>query len=46
MFVPDATPDPTSLTVRITAEAENPDPRSPRELRYTVSSTVVLRNAN
>jgi prepilin-type N-terminal cleavage/methylation domain-containing protein len=43
MFVPDATPNPTRVTVRITAQSPAPDPRSGQYIRYTVSSEVVLR---
>ena len=43
MFVPDTTPDPTRITVRITAQSPVPDPTSNRFIRYTVSSDVVLR---
>lgn len=43
MFVPDATPNPTSVIVRITAQSPAPDPRSGQYIRYTVSSEVVLR---
>ncbi|MGH9749424.1 MAG: hypothetical protein ACRD5D_00020 [Candidatus Polarisedimenticolia bacterium] len=45
MFVPDATPVPTRITVRITARSAVPDPRSGRYLVYTASSDVVLRKA-
>lgn len=43
MFVPDATPNPTRVIVRITAQSPAPDPRSGQYIRYTVSSEVVLR---
>lgn len=43
MFVPDATPDPTRITVQITARSPVPDPISGEFIRYTVSSDVVLR---
>jgi prepilin-type N-terminal cleavage/methylation domain-containing protein len=45
MFVPDTTPDPTRITVQITAESPAPDPTSGQLIRYTVSSDVVLRKA-
>jgi prepilin-type N-terminal cleavage/methylation domain-containing protein len=43
MFVPDTTPNPTRITVRITAQSPVPDPTSGEFIRYTVSSDVVLR---
>jgi hypothetical protein len=39
------TPNPTRITVTITAESPVPDPRSGQKIRYTVSSDVVLRKA-
>jgi len=45
MFVPDATPDPTVIRVRITAQSPVPDPTSREFIRYTVSSDVALRKA-
>jgi prepilin-type N-terminal cleavage/methylation domain-containing protein len=45
MFVPDATPNPTRITVQITAESPAPDPTSGQFIRYTVRSDVVLRKA-
>jgi prepilin-type N-terminal cleavage/methylation domain-containing protein len=45
MFVPNATPNPTRVIVRITAQSPAPDPRSGQYIRYTVSSEVVLRSA-
>jgi len=45
MFVPDATPDPTVIRVRITAQSPVPDPTSGQFIRYTVSSDVALRKA-
>lgn len=43
MFTPDATPDPTRITVQVTAEAPVPGVNSGEFIRYTVSSDVVLR---
>jgi len=43
MFVPDVTPNPTRITVRITAQSPAPDPTSKDFMRYTVTSDVVLR---
>lgn len=43
MFTPDATPNPTRVTVTVTAQSPVPDPTSGQFLRYTVSSEVVLR---
>jgi prepilin-type N-terminal cleavage/methylation domain-containing protein len=43
MFLPDATPDPSRITVQITAQSPVPDPTSGEFIRYTVSSDVVLR---
>ena len=45
MFVPDATPNPSRITVQITAQSPAPDPTSGRFIRYTVSSDVVLRKS-
>ncbi len=45
MFVPDATVNPTRITVRITARSPVTDPRSGNYIRYTVSSDIVLRKA-
>jgi len=45
MFVPDATPDPARIRVRITAQSPAPDPTSGEFIRYTVSSDVALRKA-
>jgi prepilin-type N-terminal cleavage/methylation domain-containing protein len=45
MFIPDITPNPTRITVRITAQSPSPDPTSGQFIRYTVSSDVVLRAA-
>ncbi len=43
MFIPDTTPTPSRITVRVTAEAPAPDPVTGQAIRYTVSSDVVLR---
>jgi len=43
MFVPDTTPNPTRITVQVTAQSPLPDPTSGQFIRYTVSSDVVLR---
>jgi prepilin-type N-terminal cleavage/methylation domain-containing protein len=43
MFVPDQTPNPTRITIRVTAQSPAPDPTSGDFIRYTVSSDVVLR---
>ena len=45
MFVPDTTPNPTRITVPITAQSPSPDPTSGQFIRYTVSSDVVLRKS-
>jgi type IV pilus assembly protein PilW len=45
MFVPDATPNPSRITVQITAQSPAPDPTSGQFIRYTVSSDVVLRKS-
>jgi prepilin-type N-terminal cleavage/methylation domain-containing protein len=45
MFVPDRTPNPTRIAVRVTARSPVPDPTSGRVLRYTVTSEVTLRKA-
>lgn len=45
MFVPDVTPNPSRITVQITAQSPVPDPTSGQFIRYTVSSDVVLRKA-
>ncbi len=43
MFQPDVTPNPTRITVQITAQSPVPDPTSGEFIRYTVRSDVVLR---
>jgi prepilin-type N-terminal cleavage/methylation domain-containing protein len=43
MFQPDVTPNPTRVTVQITAQSPVPDPTSGEFIRYTVRSDVVLR---
>jgi Tfp pilus assembly protein PilW len=43
MFVPDQSPDPTTITVKVTAESPSPDPVRGDVIRYTVTSDVVLR---
>jgi prepilin-type N-terminal cleavage/methylation domain-containing protein len=45
MFVPDATPSPSRITIQITAQSPLPDPTSGEFIRYTISSDVVLRKA-
>jgi prepilin-type N-terminal cleavage/methylation domain-containing protein len=45
MFVPDVTPNPTRITVQITARSPVVDPVSGDFIRYTVSSDVVLRSS-
>jgi hypothetical protein len=45
MFVPDVTPNPTRITVAVTAESPVPAPTSGQPIRYTVSSDVVLRKS-
>jgi prepilin-type N-terminal cleavage/methylation domain-containing protein len=43
MFQPDTTPNPSRVTVQITAQSPVPDPTSGEFIRYTVRSDVVLR---
>ncbi|MCP3980247.1 MAG: prepilin-type N-terminal cleavage/methylation domain-containing protein [bacterium] len=43
MFVPDGVPNPSRITITVTASSPVPDPISGRTIRYTVSSDVVLR---
>ena len=43
MFVPDATPTPTRITVQVTAQSPSPDPVTGQFIRFTVSSDVALR---
>jgi len=45
MFIPDVTPNPSRITVQITAQSPVPDPTSGRFIRYTVSSDVYLRKS-
>ncbi len=45
LFTPDRLPDPSRITVRITAESPIPNPTSGRPDRYTVTTDVVLRSA-
>jgi prepilin-type N-terminal cleavage/methylation domain-containing protein len=45
MFTPDATPDPTRITVKVTATASSPNPENGAPIRYTLTTDVVLRNA-
>lgn len=45
MFIPDTTPDPKMITVRITAESPLPDPKTGLPIRYTLTSDVALRSA-
>jgi prepilin-type N-terminal cleavage/methylation domain-containing protein len=45
MFTPDATPDPTRITVKVTARSAAPDPRTGHYIRATVATDVVLRGS-
>lgn len=45
MFLPDADPSPTRVTVQISARSAVPEPGSNDFFRYTVRSVVVLRGA-
>jgi prepilin-type N-terminal cleavage/methylation domain-containing protein len=45
MFQPDVTPNPSRITVQITAQSPVPDPTSGQFIRYTVRSDVVLRKS-
>lgn len=44
MFQPDVTPNPTRITVQITAESPIPDPSTGEPVRYTLTSDVAIRN--
>ena len=46
MFIPDSTSNPTRITVRVTAASPAPDPTTKQTIRYTISSDVMLRNAD
>lgn len=43
MFIPDSVTHPTMVTVTITAQSQEPDPRTRQYYRYTISSDVSLR---
>ncbi|MCP3980897.1 MAG: hypothetical protein GY716_16465 [bacterium] len=45
MFLPDAVPSPTRMTVQITTRSIAPDPVTGDYLRYTLSSDVALRTS-
>jgi prepilin-type N-terminal cleavage/methylation domain-containing protein len=45
MFQPNTTPNPSIVTVQITAQSPVPDPTSGEFIRYTVRSDVVLRKS-
>jgi type II secretory pathway pseudopilin PulG len=45
MFTADTSPDPTRITVQITASSAALDPKTGEPVRFTISSDVTLRNA-
>jgi prepilin-type N-terminal cleavage/methylation domain-containing protein len=45
MFTADTSPDPTRITVRITAASDAVDPHTGEPVRFTIASDVTLRNA-